>query len=196
MFLAAVTVGADLGCRREEEAPAGGAAPDKLPAEQAGVLVFPEELKVEDDSVNEFLTRAMTVCTTGDYEAFRLLWNVREEPLARDEFEKGWQAVEEIRVRALEKVILASDEGAEPGVSRTAYVTCADVRLDAERITKHPGREIEAERQVVLMLLREHDEWGLAWAPKHVRTWIEEKVGPHSPPVDTPQTPIEPQNEG
>ena len=51
-------------------------------------------------------TRRLSTCVNGDYETFRLLWNAKQEPLRRDEFEQGWQAVKTVRVRAIEKVVL------------------------------------------------------------------------------------------
>ena len=165
-------IGASSGCRRDEDAVPSDQRPDTVPTQQVGVLVFPDELRVDDASVNDFLRQAMTVCTTGDYEAFRLLWSARQDPLPRDEFEKGWQAVLEIKIRALEEIILAPDDGADPSEGQTVYVTCADVRLDPKRLT----REQEPERQVILMLAQEHDEWRLAKAPEQVRAWLKEKV--------------------
>ena len=167
------------GCRRKEEAaksepvPAPAARPQ--PVE---VLVFPDELRVEDDSVNVFLEQAMTVCTKGDYHAFRLLWSAREEPLPQDEFEEGWQAVREIRIRVLEKVLLAPESGFEAGIDRTVYAVYADVHLDPE----HTAGRREPDREVVLMLVQEHDDWRLAEAPRSVRTWVKEKASASSAP--------------
>lgn len=172
VLLCAGLIGVTFGCRREEGPAQNGPTSDPGPPERVGVVVFPEDLLVEDASVNEFLRDAMTVCTTGDYDAFRLLWSARHEPLARDEFERGWQAVLEIRIRALEKVVLAPDAGSAPAKAQMVYATCANVRLDPNRLAK----EQEPRRQVVLMLVREHDKWRLAWAPKNVQAWLKEKV--------------------
>ena len=162
-------------CRRaEDQADNESDRPPETPTPKS-VLVFPETLKVADDSVNRSLHHAMTVSMSGDYDAFRLLWSAREDPLPRDEFEKGFGAVEEIRIEALEKVMLAGGAQATGGQATGAeavYAAYATIRLDpAENLGQS-----EPERQVVLMLVKEHDNWRLARAPKQMRAWLKDKV--------------------
>lgn len=167
-------------CKRtDESAPAGGSgeAPPPPPAE---LLVFPDEVRVEDPSVNEFVESAMTACASGDYERFRLLWSVRQEPLPRNEYEEGWQAVQKIEIRALERAFLSN--GTEPQLSETekAYVILADVSLDP---TRRAGQR-EPLREVVLMMVREQDTWRLTRAPKALRNWVRDKIQRGPPPED------------
>jgi len=160
-------------CRRDEPektsaaAPSAGAANSKQP----DLLVFPDDLRVADSTVNEFVTKAMTTCAAGEYEAFRLLWSVREDPLPREEFEQGWQAVQTIKVRALEMVILDADPNAGRTEPETVYALLAEVSLDP---TQKVGQK-ESQRHVVLMLTREHEQWLLAQAPKPIRDWVKKK---------------------
>ncbi len=135
------------------------------------LLVFPDEVRVEDASVNDFLERAMEDCASGDYDKFRLLWSARQEPLPRDEFEQGWQAVRQIRIRALQRVMLAPDPDHELDQGETVYAFLADVALDP----MHRAGQREPNREVVLMVIREHEQWRLARAPKPMRTWIKEQ---------------------
>ena len=170
-------------CRRDESNdPTGGSNAEPVAeTPQANLLVFPESLYVEDASVNAFVRRAMDVCARGEYEPFRLLWSAREEPLHRDEFETGWQAVEEIRIRALEQVMLAADDPADDaGGIRPAYAVFAEVQLDPSL----PAGQDEPARDVVLMIVSEHAEWRLGHAPKSVRAWIKQRIEPGSPPPD------------
>ena len=161
------------GCRRAPEEGAGGGSGDEAPEmKRAGVLVFPEELHVADAAVNEFVERAMSVCGRGDYDGFRLLWSVREEPLPRDEFEEGWHAVETIRVRGLQKARLAREDAADAAEADVVYVILAEVQLDPT----HRAGKREPKREVVLMLVREDDEWRLAKPPKKMRDWIKNRV--------------------
>ena len=167
------------GCRRggDENASRRG---DDMPIGEApkadSVLVFPDDLRMADAGVNEFVARAMTTCAKGEYDAFRLLWSAREEPLPREEFEQGWQAVQTIRVRALEKVKLAPDARTTPPQDEVAYALLAEVSLDPT----HKAGQREPQREVVLMLTREHDEWRLARAPKPMRNWVRDKVAQSS----------------
>lgn len=160
-----------VSCRKEtprkEDAPKQEAAPPT----HGDLLVFPDELRVEDTAINDFVTQAMEACAAGDYEAFRLLWSVRDDPLPRAEFEQGWKAVETIRIRALEKVMLAPDPDSGRSDTQAVYTLYAHVELDPT-LQSHG---VETQREVILMMVRERDEWRLARAPKAMRTWIRER---------------------
>jgi len=159
-------------CRRDEDVVQKGAPANIAQKKPADLLVFPSALQTEDISVNAFVKRAMMDCAGGDYDVFRLLWSAREDPLPRGEYEQGWQAAREIRIRALEKVVLSADPTRGRDQDETVYVILANVSLDPT----HRAGQREANREVVLMLVREHDTWRLARAPKKMRTWIKERV--------------------
>jgi hypothetical protein len=137
---------------------------------QSDVLIFPDELRVEDESVNEFVRHAMAICGRGEYEPFRLLWSVREEPLPRDQFEEGWQAVKIIRLRALRKAKLIAEKAGGSPDGEVVYLALAEVELDPE----HPAGKKQARREVVLMLIREDERWRIAQPPTAMRDWIRE----------------------
>lgn len=160
------------------------------------LLVFPDKLHTADESINRFVTRAMRICAAGEYAPFRLLWSVREEPLPRDEYETGWQAVQEVRIRLLEQVRLAGkkaspatddrspkdaphdnaaqDDTAEGATAEgeSAYVVCAQVSLDE---MKFAGAK-EPIRQVVLLIVRERNNWRFLGAPRKIRSWVRDKL--------------------
>lgn len=160
-------------------------------AKAKDLLVFADELHTTDESINRFVARAMRVCAAGEYAPFRLLWSVREEPLPRAEYEKGWQAVQEVRIRLLEQVRLAGKK-AKPATGdrspenmpqdstgqgytaegESAYVVCAQVTLDE---MKFAGAK-EPVRQVVLLIVRERNDWRFLGAPKKIRTWVRDKL--------------------
>ena len=116
-------------CRRDESVASQTIPPVEEEVRPADIVVFPDELRVSDDTVNAFVENAMRLCAAGDYEAFRLLWSDRSDPLPRDEFEQGWQAVETIRVRALNPVILQSDNEAsrDGDPSERAFIVLVEV---------------------------------------------------------------------
>jgi len=161
-------------CRPQSEPEAGekGSEPDLVSSSPRDRLDFPMDLQSADASVNAFVREAMTTCASGEYDAFRLMWSVKTEPLTREEFEKGWQAVQKIRVRALQEVSLAEDSKTGGEVSQvTAYALLADVEMDPSfRVA-----EKEPTREVVLMLSRENDTWRLSKAPKAMREWLKDK---------------------
>jgi len=170
------------GCGGEDagESPKGNGA--SAPDKPRNVLVFPKELHVGDASVNEFVTEAMTTSASGDYEAFRLLWSAREQPLPREEFEQGWHAVREIRVEALQKVLLDADASAGRSAPQTVYALLAHVSLDP---TQKVGQK-EPERKAVLVLTRENDRWRLSKAPRELRDWIKNKSSAATAPTSKP----------
>ena len=144
-------------------------------AQEEELLIFPEELYVTDVSVNVFVMEAMQVCSTGDYDAFRVLWSVKQDPLTREEFNQGWQAAKKIRVNALERVMFADQpttETKETSNGELVFVMLADVELDPT----HPAGRRKPKREAVLMILKEQDRWCLAHAPKAMREWIKKLV--------------------
>ncbi|MBI4717812.1 MAG: hypothetical protein HY763_08420 [Planctomycetes bacterium] len=148
--------------------------------------MFPDELRVTDPGVNDFLDRAMRLGASGNYDEFRLLWSARDEPLSRAEYDEGWQAVRTIRISALERVQLASGDGPAPPRADPVYATYAEVELDP---TQKAGKR-DARRKVICMLVQEHGEWRLARAPKPLREWLRTKVeGPPPAPGATPLAP-------
>lgn len=162
-------------CRRDDSEKTNSVAAsstDAVKSKQPNLLLFPDELHVAELTVNEFVTKAMTTCAAGEYEAFRLLWSARETPLPREEFEQGWQAVQNIQVRALEKVMLDADPNAGRAEPETVYALLAEVSLDP---MQKVGQK-EPQRHVVLMLTREHEQWRLAQAPKPMREWVKNKI--------------------
>ena len=161
-------------CRRgqPENSSSATAPPDAANSKKPDLLVFPDELRVADASVNDFVTQALTTCAKGDYEPFRLLWSVREDPLPRGEYEEGWHAVQTITVRALEKVMLAPDVKANRAEGETVYALLVDVSLDPT----HKAGQKQPQRHVVMMLAPESGDWRLARAPTAMRAWIKEKA--------------------
>ena len=171
------------GCRRtENNLPAPEPEPE---AAREEFIAFPSELHAADADINEFVMQALRTCLAGDYEAFRLLWTAKQEPVARAQFDFGAYAVKQIRVLALERLRDQADDSA-------IYLFCVRIEFDLERMPA----EVEPSRTVVLMALWEADAWRLARAPKELRHWIlaragvsEESTDPTEPAAETPVSP-------
>lgn len=137
---------------------AGGSACEKpapvenlpAPEPEPELIVFPTHLRVDDPAVNEFVEHTMRTCVSGDYDAFRLLWSATSEPMGRRDFERGWQAVRQIRLDALVPFRMAADPG-EPGLR---YFLEATVDLD-------PAADPPT-RNVQLVAINEESQWRLA----------------------------------
>lgn len=141
------------GCEREpgssEAVPAGGGLPEST------LIDFPPDVQVDDPSVNAFAREIIETCAGGDYERFRLLWTVKEEPFPRGQFERAWKALKKVRVLALQKMKTLEGE----------YLYYLHVRVLLDKSVPEPDRE----REFVLMVVKENDRWRLASAPSHLR---------------------------
>ncbi len=160
------------GCERQDVVVRSQPAPVVAPQPLQEILVFPDSLRVADEAVNEFVGFAMNECAGGDYERFRLLWRATDDPLPRDEYEQGWQAVERIELRALEEVVLAGQHQEDSYAGETAYVVLAGVSLDPN----HRAGKREPFREVILLIVNEQSKWRLAKAPNALKTWVREHV--------------------
>ena len=177
IMLTAALAGVLLGCRPDTDSTSPDDGADDLqPESPRAVLTFPPELMVADATVNEFVAEAMQTCANGYYDSFRLLWSAREELITKREYERGWRAVLSMDIRALEEVKLAADPARGETEPRTVYAVFAHVAFDPAQTADQQ----DVERQVVLVVLREHDAWRLGRAPRGLRTWLTEKAD-HTP---------------
>ena len=137
------------------------------------MIDFPPSVQADDPAVNAFVREAIGTCVGGDYERFRLLWNVREDPFPRGEFERGWKAVRKVTVVAVQKMRNPPEGGAFEG--KYLYYVHGRVELDAS--VPDPRRE------VLLLIVREGEQWRLARAPRYLRQQVlgEENGEPASP---------------
>lgn len=179
--LSTALIGVLIGCRPATESTSPHDGSGEVHAEPPrAVLNFPPELMVADATVNEFVAEAMRTCANGNYDSFRLLWSAREELITKREYERGWKAVLSMDIRALEEVKLAPDPERGETDPRTVYAILAHVAFDPAQTT---DRE-ETERNVVLVVAREHDAWRLGKAPRELRAWLTDKVNPQPAPAD------------
>ncbi len=135
------------GCRREETAPpAGGGAPPPAPE----LLIFPPELRAEDERVNQFLVTVLDTCASGDYEAFRMLWSASDDPFPREQFHRAWRSVRQVTVLGL-RAVRDADTG------QIGYAAWARVELDPA--VREPQREVR------ILLKQEEGQWRLTHPP-------------------------------
>lgn len=140
------------------------AAPDDVGIDQPAIIEqnpdvpqpeirFPHELKTEDPSLNRFVRRMLDVCYKGDYDGYRHLFGTAYTPTPRTSFETVWMRVRTIQVVGLEK---------HPRKDPPEYY------LHARVILREPDRQDRTERNVVIMIFQEADEWRLGTAPREV----------------------------
>ena len=176
-------------------------------------LEFPDELRAEEPAVNALLTKAMQLCTSGDYEAFREIWSARETPIPEAKFRHMREAVTRITIGALERAALKRTDENGNVVPEIVYVAYARMGLDVDRLPPRAAEKYKntakyqnndqdrkaenndlaetsrpPEREAVLMLVKEFDEWRLAHAPDKMRKWLKQKVRPTTPKDNTDQS--------
>lgn len=129
-------------------------------------LEFPDSVRVEDPGVNDFIHTAMDACIAGDYGRFRALWSAKEDPLTREQFERGWHSAESIAVITLQPMRHPEDDS-------LLYYAHTRVELGAD--VADPMRE------AVVLIIDEGGEWRLARAPKALSRQI---LGDKTPEPD------------
>lgn len=111
-------------------------------------------MEVDDPTVNGFVRATIEACASADYERFRALWSATEEPLSREQFERGWRTARRIEVHALQPL-------RHPKDGSILYYIHASVELAPQ--VREPKRE------VVLLIVKRDGRWRLARAPDSVR---------------------------
>jgi hypothetical protein len=150
-----VGMGWQVGCERDISTPDNKSIETARPKLE---IEFPPDMQADDATVNLFLRDALQRCVDGDYDAFRALWVAQETPPTRREYEAGWQLAERARILRLSPF-------REPESREIVYAVRARLELDEERLRSN----VEATREIVLLLVRVEGEWRLKRAPGFLR---------------------------
>jgi hypothetical protein len=120
-------------------------------------VIFPQELKTDDPTVNEFIHSALEACQKGSYDRFSELFGVTVEVPEAPQFGKVWRGVKSIRVAGTYK-----NPSKDPEQPAEYYVHVV-VQL------RQPDRYERTERQAVLWVFRERDQWRMAPASSEIQ---------------------------
>lgn len=118
---------------------------------QKELVSFPPDFTCDDPEVPEFLKSAVKACVDQDYDKFRSMWSARDEPISEKEFIRAWQANPRFALTEMRR--MQTPEG------EIVYAVRAHVSLD-------PNEVPEPDRDVVLLIVNENDNWRLRRAPK------------------------------
>jgi hypothetical protein len=135
------------------------------------VVEFPSNVEPEDPTVSAFVRGVIDTCIAGDYNAFRLLWSIKEDPFPRDAFQRGWRAVRRVQIVRIEKFRRRAENDIVYGVHAHVIVDPAVRKPD---------------RDVVLLIVREDDQWRLIRAPGALRRRF---LGPDEGPDEAADDP-------
>jgi len=162
-FLVLWLVGALTGCKRQATAnpDADGDMHKRQnilahPDWPKPTVEFPQQLQTDDVAVNEFIHSALESCKTGDYDKFRELFGVTADVPEAPQFDHAWQGVKSIRVVGTKKGPQDPPE----------YYVHLVVEL------RQPDRYERTERQAVMSVFREANQWRMAPAPSEIQRLI------------------------
>ena len=163
-----------IGCRKEPAAESGHEIPEKIETPEVAVI-FPKDLQqILDDEARQVVRQLIDACVQGDYDQFRLMWTISQDPYPRNAFEKGWKAVQEVQI--LNVVKRRRPAGDAP--YEIVFGIAAHVALD-------PSIP-EPERDIVLLLIPENNTWKIARPPGR---FARELLGlPEDAPLEDAQT--------
>lgn len=122
--------------------------PDAVPPK----VKFPIERHHEDDSLNAFVLEVLDICQRGDYDKFCNLFGISEIPPGYDDFKRIWGGVGEIVVQSIH-------QGSE---DPPQYFVHAVVKL------RRPDAQNRLQREVVVRVFKELDDWRISGAPSEV----------------------------
>jgi len=160
-------------------------SPSPSPDDPAATLVeFAPGFECDEPAVPELLTKAVRACIDQDYEAFRLLWSAREDPISEKEFIRAWRASPKFTLKEMHK--MKTPEG------EVFYAVRAFVSLD-------PNEVPEPERDIVLCVVNESGQWRLKKAPRKLNKLlkkIDEAEGENTNHDSTTPPPVEASTNG
>lgn len=177
------------GCNRDS---AGQTASATDPADTTGVaIVWRPNAKCSNPQINEFVQKAVTVCASGDYDEYRLLWSYDHQPTSRKRFEQLRGAVRIVEIQAVKRLRLRLPDGSFLERESPEYVLHASVKMTEE--AKRRSDDRLADREMILRIVQENGRWRFTPAPREVKeALLADKPGepaattPHRQPNQQP----------
>ncbi len=128
-----------------------------------------------NESVNEFVADAVHACATGDYEKYRLLWRYDHRPTSRKVFERRWQSVQRVEIKAIRRVVFRYADGTirspdprSPELPVYMFHVFVEVKPEVrEKISR--SNDQGDDRDLVLLIVQEEGAWQLMPAPDRIR---------------------------
>ncbi|MBI4580688.1 MAG: hypothetical protein HY718_13355 [Planctomycetes bacterium] len=119
-------------------------------------IYFPADCQPKDPALTSFIERVLKVCEQGDYDPFCGLLATTEVAPSYDDFQRIWQGVREITVKSV----------------RSAETDPPQYFVHAVAKFREPDARNREERDVVIRIFKEMDQWRIAGAPKDIRRQI------------------------
>ena len=153
------------GCNRNS---AGQTASSADPADTSGPdIVWGSNAKCSNRQINEFVEKAVTVCASGDYDEYRLLWSYDHQPTSRKRFEQLRDAVQTVEIQTVKRLRLRLPDGSFLERESPEYVLHASVKMTEE--AKRRSEDRLADREMILRIVQENGRWRFTPAPREVK---------------------------
>ena len=135
-------------------------------SDSAVEIVWAPDAKCQNQEVNDFVAKAMTVCADGDYEEYRLLWSLDHQPTNRKRFMQLRDATEQVQVKTIRRLQFRLPDGSMKILDTPVYVLHAFVALKEE--AKQRSERLK-DRDLILQIVRRHNAWCFIPAAKEVK---------------------------
>jgi hypothetical protein len=129
---------------------------------------FPPSCQQADAKLNAFITQVLKVCEEGDFDGFCQFMGTTERPPSQDDFKRLWHGIGRISVKSVR-----GTESEPP-----QYFVHAVARL------RKPDNEKRTERDIVIRVFKEADEWRISGAPKEI---VRKVLAADSQPASAPE---------
>ncbi len=167
-----------MSCRRDGTSATDkrGRGGDSGPAVE---IVWGSEAKCGDREVDDFVARAVSVCASGDYEEYRLLWRYDEQPTSRKRFEQLRSSMKRVRVGTVKRLRFRQPDGQLLQEPDPMYVFHAHVEMTPE--AKQRSNHRIDDRDIILQIVRQDRAWRFIPAPRIVKEAVLEAMAAPQP---------------
>ena len=154
-------------------------------SDSAVEIVWAPDAKCKNQEINDFVAKALTVCSEGDYEEYRLLWSLDHQPTNRKRFMQLRDATEKVDVKTIRRLQFRLPDGSMKGLDTPVYVLHAFVALKEE--AKQRSERLK-DRDLILQIVRRNNAWCFIPAAKEVKNSLlaGDSGRPPAAPPDAP----------
>ena len=158
-------------------------------SDSAVEIVWAPDAKCQNQEVNDFVAKAMTVCADGDYEEYRLLWSLDHQPTNRKRFMQLRDATKQVQVKTIRRLQFRLPDGSMKGTDTAVYVLHAFVALKEE--AKQRSERLK-DRDLILQIIRRNNAWCFIPAAKEVKESLLAGHASQPPAVPPDAVPTQP----
>jgi hypothetical protein len=143
--------------------------------EEKPEIIFPQAVRSNDESLNDFLQHFTEVCLAGEYDNYRLLVSRQIEPVSKQQFEKTYRRVHHVEINLIREL---------PKISELPYpLWLVESAVHIRPPTEEPVRNLQ------VLIFKEDDKWVMAPAPRALREALAASSQPATQPAPQSEEP-------